>query len=137
MKDDMKRLLPLLLLLAAGAAYAQTYPASPTIITTKQPGWTVVWTWVAPTQNVDGSAITGTLTYDVWESYGGIFTELAAGVSGDSFSQPDLIAGVPCIYVVADESGADTIPSPPSAVACIKVAFPATQPKPATKVSAY
>jgi hypothetical protein len=117
----MKLILAIPALLASSAALAQTYPTAPDIVATKQVGWTVHWTWVAPTQNVDNSAITGALTYDSYASYGGAFTKLASGLTASPYAQANLLLGTECIYVVAVEAGSNTIPSPPSNIACVKV----------------
>lgn len=125
----MKRILAILALLASSASLAQTYPTAPIIVATKQVGWTVHWTWVAPTQNVDNSAITGALTYDIYASYGGAFTELASGLTTSPYAQANLLLGTECIYVVAVEAGSNTIPSPASNIACVKVTAASVQPK--------
>lgn len=142
----MKRILILLALLAPALALAQTvvatpptYPITPVITVNKPVGATIVWNWVAPTTNTDGSAITGALTYTIYESYGGAFMQLATGITGLSYSQANLTVGTECIYVTVTEAGANTVPSQPSNMPCalIGTAPIAIQPNPPTKVSGY
>lgn len=69
----MRRLLLVLLTLIASCAIAQTVTTSNTL------------SWTAPTTNTDGSTITGTLTYNVYQgAKGGAFTKTASAVTGSS-----------------------------------------------------
>lgn len=132
----MKRFLPLLALCLVSAAYAQTpgYPVAPTSSTTKTVGQNLTVNFNAVTENTDGSAVTGTIYYEVFESAGpGIpFTVVAnAANSGPPLSVPLTVAGTPCFYVVAVEggtflSGAVTggVASAPSAILCAAVNAP-------------
>lgn len=134
----MKTAFTLVLLFALGAiAHAQTYPTTPNIVATKHPGWTVHWTWVAPTQNTDGTAVSGVLTYDVYMSTGGAFTKIASALTTTGYAETNLPAGIPCIYVIANESGANTIPSPPSEIVCVNDPPLSVQPNAVSSMSGY
>lgn len=78
---------------------------------------TVTITWVAPTTNVDGSAITGALTYDILQGVsGGPYTQIDSGVTTPGVKETiDPTKGA-CIVMMAVEAG---VTSPYSVPACL------------------
>lgn len=92
---------------------------------------TITVNWVAPTQNVDGSAITAALTYNVlWGPSGGPYTQIDNAVTASGVKETVDFTKGSCVVVVAVEP-APAIPSAYSAPFC----FPA-QPKSPTSVTA-
>jgi hypothetical protein len=89
----MKRVLcTALLALVAACAIAQTATTS------------VALGWTAPTQNVDGSAISGALTYNLYQGpKAGPFTKVGSGLAAVSTTVTSLAAGA-CFAVTAVET---------------------------------
>jgi hypothetical protein len=111
----IKKLLPpvlaLLFVLGVHAAFAQT-------VTTK-----VNLSWTAPTANTDGSAITGALTYNVYQGpKAGPFVAIATGATGTTTTVTTLASGN-CFSVVAQEATGSTsfTDSAPSNTQCVPV----------------
>lgn len=106
----------------ASAQTVPTYPATPTIVYTTTAGQNATIRWTAPSTNVDGSPITGALTYQVYGSTGpGVPFTLRDTVAATSDLRTSLSAGTPCYYVVAVEAVANAVPSPASSVVCVQV----------------
>ncbi len=103
----IRRSLLALTLLAAACASAQT-------VTT-----TINLSWVAPTANTDGSAITGPLTYTLYQGpKAGPFTQAAAGLSGTTTVVTSTAAGT-CFALAASEvQGSSTVSSTLSPTVC-------------------
>lgn len=92
----MKRFAALALVLASAVALAQTATTSATLA------------WTAPTANTDGSAISGALTYNVYEGpKAGPFTKVASGLSGGTTTLTSLTAG-PCFAVTTVEAASES-----------------------------
>lgn len=107
----MKRiLLGVLAALVAACALAQTVTTS------------IALSWIAPTKNTDGSAITGTLTYALYQgTSGGTFTQVATGITGTNTTVASPAAGN-CFEVIALEAvSGSTTASAPSNVACAEI----------------
>jgi hypothetical protein len=110
----MKRIL-MIAGLVSSLALAQTPPIP-----------SLTWYWTAPSQFTDGNAIpsTDTITYNVMLGTAGPGSELAtANQTGDRFpsavTSGAYTAGMKvCVQVVAVDSAANTIPSPPSVEFC-------------------
>ena len=85
---------------------------------------TVNVAWTAPTTNTDGSAISGTLAYNVYGAASASATTWTKVVSGataspSSFTAP---AGDTCFAVTAVETeGGSPVESAPSAPACLLI----------------
>lgn len=110
-RHTVKRLLvALLLALAACVAEAQT-------VTTSIPV-----SWTAPTTNTDGTAITGTLTYQLYQGVkGGAFTAVGTPVSALTVTVTSATAGA-CFTVVAIETiGSAVTDSTPSNTLCAEI----------------
>lgn len=88
-------------------------------------------TWVAPTQNVDGSAIVGPITYSVYQQSGTTWTKVATGIAGLSWTATGLTGGTKQTYYVV--SVAEGSQSGPSNYAGAVV--PSATPKPPTAVA--
>ena len=94
----------LFLLGVAGITYAQTVTHTTTA------------SWTAPTANTDGSAISGTLTYNVYAGpKGGTFAKVASAITGTS-TTITLPSGSNCVAVTAVEGSQE---SDPSTAACV------------------
>lgn len=92
---------------------------------------TISVSWVAPTQNVDGAPITGTLTYDIyWGPSGGPYTQIDSAVTTPGVKETVDFTKGSCVVMVAIEP-APAIPSPYSVPFC----FP-SQPSSPTSVTA-
>jgi hypothetical protein len=75
--------------------------------------------WKAPTANTDGSTITGTLTYALYQGPpAGPFTQVATGLTGTTTVVTTLAAGN-CFTLVANELiGTSTTSSAPTGTTC-------------------
>ena len=96
----MKRLLPLLLLLFALPAGAQSL--------------TFVGNWTTPTLNTDGTTITVPLTYNVYEGVAGAETSVATGLTVNTYNTPSSVlkSGTTiCMKVTAVEGGQESVTS--------------------------
>jgi hypothetical protein len=114
---------------------APTYPSAPAVAVSKTAGATATLKWGAVTNNTDGSAVAGTIYYNVHESdgpAGAAFSTLSA-TSNTTFTTAVLAAGTPCWYVTAVEGGtlnASTntvsggVESGPSSIECAQVVPP-------------
>lgn len=99
----IRRLILTLLALTAACATAQTVTSTNTL------------SWVAPTTNVDGSAITGSIAYNVYQgAKGGTFAKTASALTGTS-TTVTTTAGT-CFAVTTVAEGSE---SAPSATACL------------------
>jgi hypothetical protein len=103
----MKNLVAALLLVFACAASAQTASRTATI------------TFTAPTTRTDGSAITGTMSYQVWQGLKGGTKALAGTINNTTATITTGLQGGReyCWHVVAIESG-NSVQSVPSNEAC-------------------
>jgi hypothetical protein len=83
--------------------------------------------WTAPTKNLDGSAIAGTLTYAVFQGpAAGPFTQVASGLTGVSTIISSATAGN-CFAVEAIETlGASSTASGLSPTVCAALPSPAS-----------
>lgn len=98
---------------------------------------TAALSWVAPTTNVDGTPITGSLTYNVYQGAINAVTLVQSGITGTSVViSTGLTSGTTqCFAVVANEAGTA---SSESAETCkvIPVPTPPTEtPSPPTRIS--
>jgi hypothetical protein len=94
------------LLLAAFAAVITACAVIPASAQTASTSVTLSWT--APTKNTDGSAITGTLTYNLYQGpAAGPFVKVASNITGTSDVVTSLSAGN-CFAVTAVETGSAT-----------------------------
>jgi hypothetical protein len=84
----MKYLVSILLILACGAAAAQT-------------ATTQTLAWTAPTTDVNGVALTGPITYNVFTGAMGAETQLVAGTSNLSVPVATPAGATVCAYVIA------------------------------------
>lgn len=125
---------------------APTYPSSPPITVTKAltpAGITLTWSWSAPATNTDGSAIAGTLAYEVFQGVGPAGAALAPLLVTQNLSAAEQITktGTYCAYVIAVEGGTFTaatssapativggLSSVPSNMACGAVEAPPQSP---------
>jgi hypothetical protein len=107
----MKRsLLAVVLALVSAVALAQTVATS------------VNLGWKAPTANTDGSAITGTLTYNLYQGpKAGPFVKAASGLTGTSTVVTSLAAGNCFTLTAVEAQGASTTESAPTATVCALV----------------
>lgn len=86
------------LLLLCSVSYAQAAPPQ------------AVVSWAAPTTNVDGSAITSTLTYNIYQGLAGALVKVQSGVPGTAAVTitAGLTAGTnQCFTVSAIENGVE------------------------------
>lgn len=107
----MKRIFALLLSsLAACSVLAQTVATS------------IALSWVAPTTNTDGTTITGTLTYALYQgTKGGTFTQVGTGLTGTNTTVTSASAGN-CFELIAVETLAgSTTASAPAGPVCAEV----------------
>jgi hypothetical protein len=83
--------------------------------------------WTAPTKNTDGSAISGTLTYTLFQGpSGGPFVQAATGVSGTSTVVTSISSGN-CFSLAAVETvGVSVTTSALTPTVCALVPSPAT-----------
>jgi hypothetical protein len=73
---------------------------------------TATLTWVAPTQRVDGTAITGALTYRVFGGVQGQSKSLIATTSAVTYTHTSAPNGVTyCYHVTAVENGLESVPT--------------------------
>lgn len=95
-------------------------------------GNTATITWGPPTGNTDGTALAGTITYNIYQGAKGAEVKTASGVSGTSFTVSTGLADgtTVCWYVTAVEGGQE---SAPSAEAC--KTFPPAVPLPPSSVT--
>jgi hypothetical protein len=79
--------------------------------------------WTAPTANTDGSAITATLTYNIYQGPSGALVKVQSAVSGTTATVTSgLTAGsVQCFAVTAIENGVE---SAQSNSACVTIPSP-------------
>jgi hypothetical protein len=79
--------------------------------------------WTAPTTNTDGTAITATLTYNIYQGPSGSLVKVQSGVSGNSATvTTGLTAGsVQCFAVTAIANGVE---GPQSNSACVTIPSP-------------
>jgi hypothetical protein len=76
-------------------------------------------TWTAPTKNTDGSAITGTLTYTLFQGpTAGPFVQVATGLSGTSSTVTSTAAGNCFALAAVETQGATSTASAPSPTVC-------------------
>lgn len=113
----MKYLLATLLALVAGAALAGTVIPVGASVTTL----TVAWS--PPTSNVDGSPITGAITYNAYFSFGSVcsaapLTALmnASPIASTSYLVTGVGAGLKCFAVTAVVNGVESAQSAQVAV---------------------
>ena len=109
----------------------------PCIGSTIAAGQSLPLSWTLPTTNTDGTALTGSLTSNLYESLGPgqPFSPIASGLVSPAYILPNLAAGTPCIYVVVDDAS-ETIPlSNPSGILCVAVSAAAEQPNPPTNLT--
>lgn len=75
--------------------------------------------WVAPTKNTDGSAITGTLSYTLFQGpSAGPFIQVATGLSGTSTTVTSATAGNCFALAAVEAQGATTTASALSPTVC-------------------
>jgi len=104
----MKKLFYLALIFGCSAAFSQTATV----------------TWTAPTKNTDGSAITATLTYNLYQGVqGASLTKVQSGLASTSATvTTGLTQGTTqCFTVTAVVNAAE---SAQSTSACVAIAFP-------------
>jgi hypothetical protein len=108
------------LLLAAFAAVITACAVIPASAQTTSTSVTVGW--IAPTKNTDGSAITGTLTYNLYQGPpAGPFVKVASGIAGTSDVVTSLSEGN-CFAITAVETGtASSVESALSSTACATI----------------
>jgi hypothetical protein len=142
----MKRLLCVLaLVLPSFSVYAQsaviTSLPSPTCAKpafTVPVGSSITLVWTAPTKNADGTAITGTVTTNLYSVSGPnpVLAPNGAGLIGTSTVRANLSAGTPCYALTAVVNGVEsatlsntasvsvvvpTTPLPPAGLTCTLV----------------
>jgi hypothetical protein len=134
--NSIARLLTAVLFLAASlTAHAQcALPSTPALtVTTNSP---VVASWVAPTTNVDSSAITAALTYNVYALSEtikpGTCTQTALATGLTALSWRANYAASQCIAVTAVENGVESARSP---AVCVAVVAPPPVPNPPSGLS--
>jgi hypothetical protein len=94
-------------------------------------GANITVTWIAPTKSADGSAISGTLTYNLYSLAGPNPVQILAGITGTSTVRTNLSVGTPCYAVTSSVSGVESAtlsntasvnvistPLPPTGVTC-------------------
>lgn len=132
-------LLAACLLAAAASAQtaAPTYPAAPNVVVTGTRGQSATIAWMAVTTLVDGTAVSGTVNYNVYESLGPVGAAFAHVDSTASLSlvRSSLAVSTPCWYITAVVGGTLTtgtpntitggIESAPSQMICAQVTLPA------------
>jgi len=107
------------LLLCAVCAVAQTALPPPAI--TVGQGGSVTLRWTAPIKRSDGSAITGALTYNLYEVTSTSGSLLQSGITTTSNVQQKLSSGTPCDALIAVEAGVESVQSAP---VCVQVNAP-------------
>jgi hypothetical protein len=108
----MKRLSVLLLVALAGVALARA--SSPP---------SAALSWTAPTQNIDGTTITGTITYNIYQGLAGALVKVQSGVTGTAATiTTGLTAGTTqCFAITAVVSASE---SAQSTAACAAIPVP-------------
>lgn len=98
--------LALAMLIATAAAFAQTPPA-PSIVSTAN------FSWTAPAANTDGTPISGTLTYDLYQgTAAGGFTLLKSAITGTSADAiPIDLSKGDCFALTAVEGSLQSAPA--------------------------
>ena len=94
-------------------------------------GSNITLTWIAPTKNADGSAISGTVTYNLYNVGGPNPLSLLTGISTTNTVRTNLSVGTPCYAVTAVVNGIESAtlsntasvalvstPLPPTGVTC-------------------
>lgn len=94
-------------------------------------GANITLTWIAPTKNADGSAITGALTYNLYSVGGANPVLLLSGISTTNTVRTNLSIGTPCYAVTSTVNGIESAalsntasvnvvstPLPPTGVTC-------------------
>lgn len=112
-----RRSLALLVALACvSIATAATLPAP---VLTVKTGSNITLAWVAPTTNTDGSAITGTLSYNLYSVTATGYTSLQSGITGLTNQRTNLSAGTPCYALTAVLNGVESAQTNPVCVAVV------------------
>jgi hypothetical protein len=104
-------------------AQAITLPAP---VLTVETGSTVTFAWKAPTANKDNSAITGTLTYNVYGVTATGSSSLQTGITGTTNQRTNLAAGTSCYAFTAVENGIESAQTAPVCVAAVAGPNPPT-----------
>lgn len=104
------------LLSSLAVAQAVTLPAP---VLSVKIGGNITLGWVAPTQNTDGSAITGALTYNLYSVTSTGSTSLQTGITGTTNQRTNLNAGTPCYSLTAVVNGLESAPTVPVCVAVV------------------
>lgn len=103
--------------------------AAPTF--TVPAGSNITLTWIAPTKNADGSAISGAVTYNLYSLVGANPVLLLGGITGTTTVRSNLSIGTPCYAVTSVVAGIESAnlsntasvkvvstPLPPTGVTC-------------------
>lgn len=129
----MRRLFLILVLALCSSAFAQTppgpLPICPAPKFTIPSGSNITVTWTAPTTFLNGSAISGSITYNLY-SIAATAQLLASGLTATSSIRSNLNAGTPCYAVTAVVNGVESpfssaasaqvvnVPNPPTGLTC-------------------
>lgn len=137
----MKMLAIALIALLASSAYAQT-PPTPPVVTLPMPapaghavaGENITLSWAAVTANVNGSALLGPVTYDLWNVTSGTAVLVASGLTVALSERLNLAVGTPCYVVTGLVAGEiDSVGStPPYCVSVTAAPEQVGQPGPVT-----
>jgi hypothetical protein len=101
------------LLVLSTLVQAATLPAP---VLTVKTGGSITLSWVAPIANTDGSAISGTLSYNLYTVTATGSTSLQTGITGLTNQRTNLNAGTPCYALTAVENGIESSPTNPVCV---------------------
>lgn len=129
------RILAILALLLPSIGWSQitSLPSPPCAAPTftVPAGANITLTWVAPTKNADSSAISGAITYNLYNVGGTNPALLLAGITGTSTVRSNLSIGTPCYAVTSVVAGIESAtlsntasvkvvstPLPPTGVTC-------------------
>ncbi len=129
------RILALIALLLPSIGWSQITnlpsPACAKPTFTVPAGSNITLTWVAPTKNADGSAIAGTVTYNLYSLVGANPVLLLSGITTTNTVRSNLSIGQPCYAVTASVAGIESAslsntasvnvvstPLPPTGVTC-------------------
>lgn len=124
----------IVLMLASTCALAQVTsqpsPACAKPVAAIPVGSNITLTWTPPTANTDGTAISGAITYNLYNVAGANPVLLAAGLTSAASTRTNLSAGTPCYAVTAVVAGVESaisntasvwiaeIPTAPKTVSC-------------------